>query len=124
LRKWQTEALLKILIVDDNAAIRRLIASIVLPFTGEIRECADGADALTAYQAQRPDLVLMDICMKEVDGISAVKQIKAADPTAKIVIVTNYDDNALRQAAMRAGACGYVLKDSLLELCQWLETST
>jgi DNA-binding NarL/FixJ family response regulator len=104
--------------------IRRLIASIVLPFASEIRECAESADALTAYQAQRPDLVLMDICMNEVDGISAVEQIRAADPAAKIVIVTNYDDNALRQATMRAGACGYVLKDSLLELRQWFETST
>jgi len=115
---------LKILIVDDNAAIRRLIATIVQPFGCEIRECADGADALSAYQAQQPDLVLMDVSMSEVDGISATRQIRAADPAAKIVIVTNYDDEKLRRAAASAGACGYVLKDSLLDLRQWFETST
>jgi len=111
---------LKILIVDDNAAVRRLIAAIVLPFAGEIRECADGADVLAAYEAQRPDLVLMDIRMKQVDGIEATKRIKAMDPAAKIVIVTDYDDSALRRAAMNAGACDYTLKDNLADLVQLL----
>jgi DNA-binding NarL/FixJ family response regulator len=63
----------------------------------------------------------MDIRMHEVDGITATKQIKAADPAAKIVILTDYDDDALRQAAMHAGACGYVLKDNLLYLVRLLE---
>jgi CheY-like chemotaxis protein len=111
---------LKILIVDDNAAVRRLIAAIVLPLADEIRECADGADALAAYEAQRPDLVLMDIRMKQVDGIEATKRIKAMDPAAKIVIVTDYDDGALRRAAMDAGACDYALKDNLADLVQLL----
>ena len=97
--------------------------SIAQPFAGEICECADGADALSAYQAQRPDLVLMDIRMKEVDGITATKQIKAADPTAEIIIVTDYDDDALREAAMRAGARGYALKDNLLDLVRLLDTT-
>jgi DNA-binding NarL/FixJ family response regulator len=113
---------LKLLIVDDNAAVRRLIRSIVLPFASEIFECTDGADALSAYQTEGPDVVLMDIRMSEVDGIQATKQIKAADPTAKIVIVTDYDDDALRAAAMRAGACGYALKDNLLDLVRLLGT--
>jgi DNA-binding NarL/FixJ family response regulator len=56
-----------------------------------------------------------------VDGIQATRQIKAADPAAKIVIVTDYDDDALRAAAMRAGACGYALKDNLLDLVRLLE---
>jgi len=113
---------LKLLIVDDNAAVRRLIRSIVLPFASEICECIDGADAFSAYQAHRPDVVLMDIRMDEVDGIQATKQIKAADPKAKIVIVTDYDDDALRHAAMSAGACGYALKENLLDLARLLET--
>jgi DNA-binding NarL/FixJ family response regulator len=112
---------LKLLIVDDNATVRRLIRNIVLPFVGEISECADGSDAPSAYRIQRPDVVLMDIRMKEVDGIEATKQIKAADPEARIVIVTDYDDDALRHAAMRAGACGYVLKDNLLDLVRLLQ---
>ncbi len=64
---------MKLLIVDDNAAVRRLIRSIVLPFAGEVFECVDGADALAAYQAHRMDVVLMDIRMSEVDGIEATK---------------------------------------------------
>jgi DNA-binding NarL/FixJ family response regulator len=112
---------LKLLIVDDNAAVRRLIRSIVLPFASEICECTDGAGAFSAYQAEKPGFVLMDIRMSEVDGIQATKQIKVADPEAKIVIVTDYDDDALRDAAMSAGAWGYVLKDNLLDLARLLE---
>ena len=112
---------MKLLIVDDNAAVRRLIRSIVLPFASEIYECMGGADAFSTYQAHRPDVVLMDIRMNEVDGIQATKQIKAADPQATIVIVTDYDDDALRHAAMLAGAYGYVPKDNLLELVRLLE---
>ena len=63
----------------------------------------------------------MDIRISEVDGIEATKRIKAADPEAKIVIVTDYDDDALRQAAIRAEACGYTLKDNLLELVRLLK---
>ena len=112
---------MKLLIVDDNAPVRRLIKSILLPLTHDICECGDGAEAVSAYLAQRPDIVLMDIRMNEVDGIQATRQITAVDPTARILIVTDYDDSELRRASMRAGACGYVLKGNLLELVRLLE---
>jgi DNA-binding NarL/FixJ family response regulator len=97
-----------------------LIRNIALPFTRDVCECGDGDDILSCYSLQRPDLVLMDIRMDEVDGIQATRQIIAADPAAKVVIVTDYDDEALREAAMAAGARGYVLKENLLELSEWL----
>ena len=112
---------MKLLIVDDNATIRRLIADIVLPLAGEIRQCADGETAVSEYRSHKPDFVLMDIRMREMDGLEATKRIRAADPSARIVIVTNYDDDALRQAAIGVGACGYVLKDRLLDLVGTLE---
>jgi DNA-binding NarL/FixJ family response regulator len=112
---------MKLLIVDDNAGVRRLIRSILLPLVEDICECGDGAEALSAYLAQRPDIVLMDIRMNEVDGIQATRQITAVDPAARILIVTDYDDSELRRASMRAGACGYVLKGNLLELVRLLE---
>jgi CheY-like chemotaxis protein len=112
---------LKILIVDDNASVRRLIRSILQPLASEIYECADGADALITYHAHMPDVVLMDIRMNEMDGIQATERIKAADQEARVLIVSDYDDEELRRAAMRAGACGYVLKCNLLALVHLLE---
>jgi CheY-like chemotaxis protein len=107
---------LNLLIADDNATVRRFIADILTPFASEILECADGAEAVLAYSAERRDLVLMDIRMGEMNGIEATKRIRMADPAAKIIIVTNLDEDALRQEAAHEGACAYVLKDNLLDL--------
>jgi len=63
----------------------------------------------------------MDIRMDEMDGIQATERIRAVDQGARILIVTDYDDEELRRAAMRAGACGYVMKYNLLALVQLLE---
>ena len=104
------------LIVDDNAQMRELIASIVGDLADHIAECADGGEALEAYRASRPDWVLMDIKVGTVDGIAATRQIKSAFPSARIVIVTKYDDPELRAAARDAGACRYVVKENLLVL--------
>jgi len=106
----------KLLIVEDNPAIRRVIRSIVTALAGEIYECEDGVEALAAYTTHQPDFVLMDIAMNTMDGIAATRQITAADPAAKVIIVTNYDEADLREAARQAGACGYVLKENLLEI--------
>ena len=110
----------KVLIVEDSPSVRRVIRSLVAPLAEEVQECADGAEAFTAYATHRPDFVLMDIAMGEMDGIAATAQIVTADPTAKVIIVTSYDGADLRRAAGEAGACGYVLKDDLLALRSFL----
>lgn len=110
------------LIVDDNAMVRQLIAEIMKPVAMEIRECADGEDALPAYNKLKPDMVLMDVRMKRVDGIEATRRIRKVHPAAKVIIVTDVDDNAVRQAARTAGACGYALKDNLLDLPRLVES--
>jgi CheY-like chemotaxis protein len=107
---------MRLLIVDDNPGVRRLIRTLLDGVTREIRECADGADARAAYQRERPDFVLMDIQMGTLDGIAATRRIVASDPGARVIIVTNYDQPDLREAAREAGACGFVAKDNLLEL--------
>jgi two-component system NarL family response regulator len=112
---------LKILIVDDNADVRRLIASIVSPLVDDICECSDGAGALALYQAQKSDLILMDIEMPGVDGVEATKRIRAAEPGARIVMLTAHDDAYLRASALSAGACAYVLKDDLRDVVKLLE---
>lgn len=105
-----------ILIVDDNAAVRRLIRRAISHLTSEVYECTDGLDAIDAYSDYRPDLIFMDIRMPRLDGLNATKQILKAHPEARIVIVTDYDEEQLKIAALEAGAKGYALKDNLSDL--------
>ena len=107
---------MRLLIVEDNYQMRRLIKSIVASVADEVFECDDGSEALEAYRAHRPDWVLMDIEMKRLDGIGATRQIKAAFPAARIVILTEHHHLDLREEARAAGADWYVLKDSLWEV--------
>ena len=111
------------MIVDDGDEIRRMLRAVVADVADPIYECRDGGEACAAYATQRPDWVLMDISMVPVDGITATRQIIQTFPTARIVIVTQYDDVRFRNAAQQAGACGYVLKEKLLEVRRFLETS-
>lgn len=107
---------MKLLIVEDHPGVRKVIRNLVASVAREICECADGAGALALFRLERPDFVLMDIQMEGVDGLTATRQITVADPTARVIIVTDHDQPDLREAAYQAGACGYVLKENLLEL--------
>ena len=109
-----------ILIVDDSADMRRAITLMIRDLVGEIYECGDGAEACTAYAAHLPDWVLMDIRMKKTDGLTATRQLKAAFPDARVVIVTVCKGDDIRDAARSAGAVAYIMKDNLLELRQFL----
>lgn len=112
--------MMKVLIVDDNKPMRRIIRSFIEDLTSLVYECADGRAAMGEFEKRRPDWVLMDIKMGEVDGLAATRQIKAAFPDAKIVMVTSYDEQSLRDEAKAAGACAYVLKENLRELTKIL----
>jgi DNA-binding NarL/FixJ family response regulator len=107
---------MKVLLVEENSAVRGFIRQLVASPGTWVQECVDSSGATVAYAASRPDLVIMDTGMKDLDGIAACRQIKAMDPTARIVLVSDYDDAAMRESARNAGACGYVLKDNLLEV--------
>lgn len=112
---------MKLLIVDDNATFRRLLTDVIAPLAAEVYECSDGEQALDAYARHRPDIVLMDIAMRGLDGIAATSAIVSAHPDARVIMVTQHDGADLREAAHTAGACAYVLKDQVLELRLLLE---
>lgn len=105
-----------ILIVEDNPTIRRLIRRAISDVADNIIECEDGADALAAYAEHKPDAVLMDVRMPRMDGLSATRELLRHHLQARIIIVTDYNDDALRSAAREAGACAYALKNNLTEL--------
>ena len=109
-----------VLIVDDSQPMRELIKMTLAGIAEIVGECADGSEALAAYERLRPDWVLMDVEMKGVDGITATRQIMAAYPQARIMIITDYNDDALRRAAYEAGACQYVVKENLLDILDFL----
>lgn len=113
-----------LLIVEDNPAMRRLMRRLVADLADEIGECSDGVEAVALYAELQPDWVLMDIEMPRLNGLAATRRIKADFPEARIVIVTNYDDATLRRAAEQAGACGYALKENLIDLRRLLQRAT
>lgn len=114
---------MKLLIVDDNPEVRRVLRRLLSGVADQVTECDDGDAVLAAYADCQPDWVLMDIEMKRLDGIAATEQLLIREPAARVLIVTNYDNAGLRQAAQRAGARGYVLKENLFELQQTLQTA-
>jgi CheY-like chemotaxis protein len=112
------------MLVDDSDKARQLTRSLLRDLPAEFVECADGRAALGAYREHQPDWVLMDIQMPKVDGFTATRQITGEFPQARVLVVTQFDGAHLRAAAREAGACGYVLKDSLLQARELIEAET
>jgi two-component system NarL family response regulator len=97
-----------------------MIKTYLADLVGETFECGDGSEALTAYREHQPDFVLMDLKMTAIDGLDATRQIKQVFPKARIVIVSQWEEAPLREAALMAGAEAYVGKSDLLPLRQIL----
>ena len=108
-----------ILIVDDNPEMRRYLSSLLRRLSPVIFESVNGQEGVIAYETHRPDWVVMDIEMPELDGLSATRAIRARHPEARILIVSHHSGSDMRAAASEAGACGFVPKDSLHELRAW-----
>ena len=106
--------MIKVLLVDDHEMVR-LGVSTYLSIQADIEvvgEASDGDEGVSKALALRPDVILMDLVMDKMDGITATKQILAQWPQAKILIVTSYIDDEKVFPAIQAGASGYLLKTS------------
>ena len=96
--------------------MRRLIKSVVRDIAETIDECANGKEAVAAFERHGHEWVLMDIEMEEMDGLTATAKIIADNPDARVVIVSEHDDKQLREAAAGAGAIAFVAKENLLDV--------
>ena len=104
---------MKIMIVDDHREMRRLVRSTLSHMADEFVECENGLEAVAAFARERPDWTIMDIAMKPMDGLEATNRIRARFADARIVILTQHDSPPMREAALAAGACGFLAKENL-----------
>jgi DNA-binding NarL/FixJ family response regulator len=105
---------IRVMLVDDHAVVRGGLAQLV-EAAGDMEvvgTAADGAEALEVARARRPDVVLMDLQMPEMDGVAATRAILGEDLGAQVVILTSYSDGERIIGALDAGAVGYLLKDA------------
>jgi DNA-binding NarL/FixJ family response regulator len=105
---------IRVVVADDQALVRsgfRVLVD-VAPDMEVVGEAADGAEAVALVAEHMPDVVLMDIRMPVLDGIDATRQVTAASPATKVLILTTFDLDEYVYAALRAGASGFLLKDT------------
>jgi CheY-like chemotaxis protein len=110
--------IMKLLLVDDNDRIRKMMRSIYSPHFDEVIECDDGEAAVLAFDGNNPDWVVMDIRMKEMDGIEATEKIITAHPDARIIIVSQFNDETTIDAVKNAGAVEFVSKENLYKVIE------
>ena len=99
-----------VLLVDDAAFMRTRCAKLLKDEGYEVVEAENGLDALAKYTASKPDAVLMDVTMPEMDGLQALKEIRKVDPAARVTMVTAMGQQDLVMEALKSGAQDYVLK--------------
>ena len=108
-----TEPVIRVLCVDDHPLVRKGIASILANEADMelVAEAGNGREAVDMFRELRPDVVLMDLRMPQLDGIEATRAIRGDDPEARIIALTSYDGDQDIYRALEAGIRGYILKE-------------
>jgi DNA-binding NarL/FixJ family response regulator len=108
---------IRVVIVDDQAVVRAGVARILGPEDGfdVVAECEDGDEVPDAVAEHRPDVVLMDVRMRRVDGVAATRALAATGAAPPVLVLTTFDDDDVLWGALEAGAAGFVLKDASAE---------
>lgn len=110
------ETLVEVLVVDDQELVRGGLRRILRRRDGfVVSECADGDEVPAALAAHRPHVVLMDLRMKRIGGIEATRALRTRADSPPVLVLTTFDDDQLLSGALRAGAAGFILKDSPAE---------
>lgn len=106
--------LIRVLIADDHMVVRRGLGALLIPRNGMevIGEASDGAEAVALARALQPDVILMDMVMPNKDGVTAIEEIRQFNPAARILVLTSFGEEGQISKAIRAGALGYLLKDT------------
>ncbi len=109
-----SKAEIRLLIADDHPVVRTGLRGMFEtdPGFAVVAEAADGAAAVASVAAERPDLVLMDLQMPVMDGVEAIRRIRALPDPPPVLVLTTYDSDTQILAAVEAGAAGYMLKDA------------
>jgi NarL family two-component system response regulator LiaR len=110
-------AKIRLLVVDDQTVVREGLAAILsfYPDVEVIGQAEDGQQALRLASQAQPDVILLDLVMPNMDGITTIPKIKEVAPKTKILVVTAYAENDRVYQAIKAGALGYILKDATRE---------
>jgi NarL family two-component system response regulator LiaR len=105
---------IRVFVADDHAIVRKGIAAVleIVPDIEVVGEAKNGHDAVYRVEQLRPDVILMDLVMPEMDGIEAIRRIKDRQPEARILVLTTFAGEDKIFPAIKAGALGYHLKDS------------
>jgi DNA-binding NarL/FixJ family response regulator len=107
----------RIVIADDHVAVREGLNAIISqePDMTVVGEASTGREAIEVWRKRRPDVVLLDLRMPEMDGLQAIEEIRREDASARIVVLTAFETDNEVARAVKAGAMGYVLKDATRE---------
>jgi len=102
----------KILVVDDASFMRTLLRDIIKGngLATDVLEAGDGIEGVKMFQAQKPDLITLDVNMPRADGVQALRAIMKIDPKAKVIMVTSVEQKQIVQDAMKLGARDYIVK--------------